>query len=99
MKNNIPRTPTEKELQELIEYWMYEEGYGMEMVEEEAVKKWFTAWLDKAAIVVFDHYEEMNYPSYKGKVLVVITSVDVALHETYIWKNGKIMRINEGEAL
>ena len=94
-----PRKPTEEEKKELFEY-LVSEGFGMGTVTEEATESVFNAWMNTAALAVFDNYQT-DYPGYKGKVLVILPTYTLypEIVELYVWHEGKITRVRNEEEM
>lgn len=85
-----PRQPTNLEKSELA-FWTAEEMGGFEANDHLDQAK---AWVDGAAIAVFDDYIS-DCPGYCGKVMTVIWPAGPSLYETFIWRQEELVRLNQ----
>ncbi len=82
-----PRKPTEEEKDKLVHYlWLH--SYQDPLEEDKQEQHDF---VERAAIVVFDHYIT-DCPGYAGKVMVVIWPAGPGYVEVFTWDNGQIER-------
>ncbi len=86
-----PRKPTKEEKKELFDY-LISEGWGMGTVPEEVVEKDLNAWINEAAIAVFDQFTiDSESLVYRGKVIVVVWLYERGIKtETFVWRGGKL---------
>jgi len=85
------RKPTAEEKKDLVSYLCNEEEIAnpsdMELADKEA-------FVEQAAIAVFDHYVT-DSPGYAGKLMMVVWSGSPGVHEVFVWQGHRIEKVEK----
>lgn len=94
-----PRKPNEEEMQALLREELEGEGYAKAAPGDKAEIRKFAEWeVSEAYVGVFDDYVTLG-PDYAGKVMFVVWSISPTAYEVYIWREGKMQRVRQADAI
>ena len=79
------RKPTERELEEVIQNHVEEDGLNYEEAKRHAESFFYS---------VIEDYQT-GCPGYAGKVLIEIGTAGPGFHRLYTWRNGEIRRMEQ----
>lgn len=83
----LPRRPTFFELADLTRLFL----------KDDSKRKWedvsATQYISNTAIVVFDRYYS-PYPSYSGRVMLVVWGLETSQIELYVWDDSELLSLD-----